>query len=100
MTKVINFIGGSGCGKSLMSALVFAELKMKHLSVEYIQEYSKQLVWANNMDLLNDQYHVSIKQYNRIKMMEDKVDYIINFIYITYINFIIIYSDRLLIIKC
>lgn len=30
-TKVVNFISGAGAGKSLMSALTFAELKMRHI---------------------------------------------------------------------
>jgi hypothetical protein len=36
MTKVINFISGPGAGKSLMSALTFAELKMNHYKTEYV----------------------------------------------------------------
>ncbi len=76
-TKVINFVGGSGCGKSLMSALIFAELKMKHISSEYVQEYAKTLVWRRLFCELNNQYQVSTEQYNMIKAVDGCVDYII-----------------------
>ena len=77
MTKVINFIGGSGCGKSLMAALTFAELKMKHLKTEYVQEYAKMLVWQQKFEELDNQYQVSTEQYRMIKAVDGSVDYII-----------------------
>ena len=46
MSIIVNFISGPGCGKSLMSVLCYAELKMKHLKVEYVPEYAKGLVWS------------------------------------------------------
>ena len=44
MTKIINFLSGPSAGKSLMAALVYAELKSMHYKVEYVQEYAKHLV--------------------------------------------------------
>lgn len=76
-TKVVNFVSGAGCGKSLMAALTFAELKMKHLKVEYVQEYAKTLVWQKRFDELNNQYYVSTKQYNMIKAVDKQVEYIV-----------------------
>jgi AAA domain len=76
-TIVINFISGAGCGKSLMAALTFAELKMKHLKAEYVQEYAKTLVWQKRFDELDNQYHVSTQQYNMIKAVDGAVDYIV-----------------------
>lgn len=76
-TKVINFVAGSGCGKSLMAALTFAELKMKHISAEYVQEYAKTLVWRKLFCELNNQYQVSTEQYRMIKAVDGKVDYIV-----------------------
>lgn len=76
-TKVINFVGGSGCGKSLMAALTFAELKMRHISTEYVQEYAKTLVWEKRFDELDNQYQVSTEQYRMIKAVENAVDYIV-----------------------
>ena len=76
-TKVINFIGGSGAGKSTMAAMTFAELKMRHHSVEYVQEYAKTLVWKELYHELDNQYQVSTEQYNMIKAVDGKVDYIV-----------------------
>lgn len=75
--KVVNFISGPGVGKSLVSSLVYAELKMKHISTEIIPEYAKWLVYTGNTEALNDQYHVSMEQYNRLKVLKGKVEYII-----------------------
>ena len=76
-TKVINFVGGSGVGKSLISALTFAELKMRHITAEYVQEYAKTLVWQSRFQELDNQYQVSTEQYNMIKAVEGAVDYIV-----------------------
>lgn len=77
MTKVINFISGPSCGKSLMSALTFAELKMNHYSSEYVQEYAKGLIYANKLDELDNQFQVSLQQYRMIKPLQGVIDYII-----------------------
>lgn len=76
-TKVINFVGGSGCGKSLMAALLFVELKMKHITTEYVQEYAKLLVWQKRYEQLNNQYEVSSEQYRMLKAVDGSVDYIV-----------------------
>ena len=77
MTIVINFVSACGAGKSLMSALTFAELKMMHLNAELVQEYAKQLVWENKIEELDNQFHVTKTQYNMIKALQDKVNYIV-----------------------
>ena len=76
-SKVINFISGAGVGKSIMSALTFAELKMQHLKAEYVQEYAKTLVWQKRFDELDNQYQVSMEQYKMIKAVDGAVDYIV-----------------------
>lgn len=73
----INFVGGACAGKSTMAALIYAELKMRHLSAEYVGEYAKGLIWAGKLDQLNNQYRVSEKQYNMIKVLDNVVDYIV-----------------------
>jgi len=78
-TYVINLIGGPGIGKTTISALVFAKLKMheKGFIVEYVQEFAKQLVWTKNFDILNNQYYVSQHQYKLLKQINNKVDFIV-----------------------
>jgi len=76
-TKVINFTGGPGSGKTAMCCLLFAELKMRGQCVEYIPEIAKTLVWTKDFDLLNNQHYVSMKQYQLLKAVVGKVDYIV-----------------------
>jgi len=81
-TYVINFIAQPGSGKSSVSASLFSQLKCheklkRKKSVEYIQEYAKQLVWTKNWDALNDQHYVSRKQYGLLKQMDGLVDIIV-----------------------
>ena len=75
-TKVINFVASPSSGKSLMAALIFSELKMKHYRAEYVQEYAKTLVWQGRLDELANQYNVSLEQYRMIKSVDGKVEYI------------------------
>lgn len=75
-TKVINFVASPGSGKSLMAALIFSELKMRHYKAEYVQEYAKTLVWQNRLEELANQYNVSLEQYKMIKSVDGQVDYI------------------------
>jgi hypothetical protein len=76
-TKVINFLGCSGSGKSLMAALVFSELKMRHFNAEYVPEFAKSLVWRGATDELNNQYEVSTQQYRMLKAVQGSVEYIV-----------------------
>jgi hypothetical protein len=44
---------------------------------ELVQEYAKQLVWAEKYEELNNQYHVSKTQYDWLKAVDGKVEYIV-----------------------
>ena len=77
MTKIINFVGGPGTGKTAMCCWLFAELKMRGKKVEYIPEVAKNLVWTKEFNLLNNQHYVSMKQYELFKAVIDKVDYVV-----------------------
>ena len=78
-TFVVNLIGGPGIGKTTLSALIFAKLKMhpNKYVVEYVQEYAKQLVWTKNFDILNNQHYVSQYQYKLLKQMNGQLDFIV-----------------------
>lgn len=77
MTTVINFIAGPGVGKSVMTSLVFARLKMMGYNTEIIPEYAKQLVWTEEFELLNNQYHVSYYQNKLISSLMNKTDIVV-----------------------
>jgi tRNA uridine 5-carbamoylmethylation protein Kti12 len=76
-TKVINFIAAPGVGKSTCAALLYGELKARHITCEVIPEYAKWLVYKGETEELNNQYQVSKQQYNLIKTVEGKVQYAI-----------------------
>jgi tRNA uridine 5-carbamoylmethylation protein Kti12 len=76
-TYIINLVGSPGSGKSLISALLYVELKKKRYTVEYVQELAKSLVWQKQFDILDDQRRVSMEQYKIFKSMQDKVQFII-----------------------
>lgn len=77
MTTVVNLIGPPGVGKSVCAGLIFAELKMRRHTAEYVQEYAKHLVWKNDLDTINNQYYVSSKQYELLNHVNGKVRYIV-----------------------
>lgn len=76
-TKVINIISAPSFGKSVCAGLLFSELKIKHFSVEYVQEYVKHLIWKGDLETIKNQYYVSSKQYELLKNVNGKVDFIV-----------------------
>jgi len=75
--KVINLFGGPGCGKSTAAAGLFHIMKSKHMSVELVNEFAKEIVWENNLDALKDQLYIFANQNRKLKRLEDKVEYAI-----------------------
>jgi adenylate kinase family enzyme len=76
-TFVINIIGAPGVGKTTISALLFAKLKLCGYVCEYVQEYAKKLVWMKDFDTLNNQYHVTKKQFELLQQINGHVDFIV-----------------------
>lgn len=77
MTKVINFFGGPGVGKSTTASGVFHELKKRDIRAEYVSEYAKDCVWEETTKLLENQIHVFSEQLRRQYRLMGKVDYIV-----------------------
>lgn len=76
MTKVINFYGGPGAGKSTMAAQLFGEMKRRQMNVEFAPEFAKELTWQKSLSL-DDQVFVLGNQHHRLYTLLDQVDYII-----------------------
>lgn len=76
-TWLVNIISGPGAGKSVISALIFAQLKLQRYNTEFVQEYAKTLVWTKDFNTLNNQYYVTTTQYNLLKQINEKVDFIV-----------------------
>ena len=75
--KVINLVGGPGCGKSTTAAGLFYELKRRDYSVELVTEYAKSRVWEDSLRTLNDQIYVFGKQQHMQWKLLGNVDYVI-----------------------
>ena len=76
-TKVINFIGAPGAGKSTLAAKLFAHMKSKDINCELVAEYAKGVVWRGAENILTNQLYMFAKQYDRQFHLMGKVDYII-----------------------
>ena len=83
MTKVINFYGGPGAGKSTIAAGVFAELKLQGVNCEYVQEYAKDKAWefgTNHLGVpkvFQAQEYIFGHQHFRLRRCSQDVDVIV-----------------------
>lgn len=81
--RVVNLYGGPGTGKSTTAAAVFAELKMRGVNCEYVQEYAKDKAWEFGNNCLNvpkviqAQEYIFGKQHFRMRRCAKDVDVII-----------------------
>jgi nicotinamide riboside kinase len=75
--KVINLLGGPGCGKSTNALGITNKLKRKGQSIELIDEYAKELFWRkdhscrfkNQIDIVANQYNKQLYlQENEVKL--------------------------------
>jgi thymidylate kinase len=76
-TKVINFYGGPGSGKSTKAAGLYYKMNMAGYSVELVNEFAKECVWEDNVPMLKDQLYMLAHQHRKILRLVDKVDYVI-----------------------
>ena len=76
-TKIINFFGGPGIGKSTQAAGLFYLMKRAGMSVELTEEFPKVLSWEGNISGLKDQLYITANQHRNISRLYGKVDYII-----------------------
>jgi hypothetical protein len=65
----VNIIGAPGVGKSTISALLFANMKIRGYVVEYVQEYVKKLVWTRDFESINNQYYLSKKTFETLNQI-------------------------------
>lgn len=76
-SKIINFFGGPGIGKSTQACGLFTEMKKQHISVEYTYEFPKEVAWEGNVSQLKDQFFITANQHRNICRLYGKVEYII-----------------------
>ena len=78
--KMTNLFGGPCSGKSATMAGLFYQMKLKHLSVEMVTEYAKDLVYSEQFNLLqgpNHQISIFAEQNRRQLILQNKVDWAI-----------------------
>lgn len=75
---VINIYGGPGSGKSTTAAGLFYKMKLRHMSVELVTEYAKDLVYGERIEkMLDQQEYIFAKQNHRLHRLRGKVEYVI-----------------------
>jgi hypothetical protein len=77
MTKIINFYGGPGVGKSTLAAFTFAHLKDAGVETELVAEYVKQWAWEEKRPVQLDQFTIFGHQSRREYPLFGKVDVIV-----------------------
>lgn len=80
-TIIVNLFAGAGAGKTTCAWEIASELKKRGIETEYVSEYAKELVWDNNMEMLDGSlehqqilYH---EQKRRIDRLIGKVDVVV-----------------------
>lgn len=71
--KTINLFGSAGAGKSTTAAGLFYEMKRHWIEAEYIQEYAKELIWADSAHMLSEQNYIFAEQEHRLNRLRKKV---------------------------
>lgn len=78
-TIVINAFAGAGAGKTTACLEICEKLKKLGYVTEYVQEYAKELVWDNNMEMLDGseehQFEILKEQMKRQDRLIGKVDF-------------------------
>lgn len=78
---VINAFAGPGAGKTTSCLEIAERLKKQGYVTEYVQEYAKELVWDNKLDLLDgsfpNQFSILREQLKRIDRLYGKCDFIV-----------------------
>lgn len=77
-TTYITLVGGAGTGKTTIASLLFAELKLLGKNVDLIPEVVRDKIFEEKISDLNDQYHISKKQYDKYWSRNGKVEFVVS----------------------
>jgi hypothetical protein len=77
-TKLIDFCGGPGAGKSTMAYQLFGWMKKNQYSVAFAPEFATELCWQDRKKELTDQIYLLGEQHHRIYNLLGQVDYIVS----------------------
>lgn len=76
MTRIINFFGAPGSGKTTATAEAFVRAKKKGFSAHLVQEYASELILQGDLETLKDQRKLFAEQLRRIKQADTKTDFV------------------------
>jgi len=74
---VVNFIGGPGVGKSIITAETFAKLKRKFIAAEISPEYIKKKIREKSLKAVQSQIYIFGKQQYQLFTMKEEVDAVV-----------------------
>lgn len=74
---LVNYFAGPSAGKTTAALELTAALKKEGYNVEYVSEFSKELVLENRIDELSNQEFVTDEQYHRLDRLRNSVDIIV-----------------------
>lgn len=78
MTTYVNIFAGPCSGKSTTAAGLFYQMKLRHLNVELITEYAKDLAYSQTLQIFqNYQECIFTEQNRRQSILRNKVDWAI-----------------------
>lgn len=77
-STLINVFGPPSSGKSTLTAELFTLMKKRGYNCELVTEYAKELVYRENLTEIKDQLKILAEQHYRVKVMVNKVNYIIS----------------------
>ena len=77
-TTYITLVGGAGIGKTTISSLLFAELKLLGKKADLIPEIVRDKIWMDKTSDLDNQYYISKKQYEKFLSRRGKVEYVVS----------------------
>ena len=74
---LVNYFAGPSAGKTTAALELTAALKKEGYNVEYVSEFSKELVLENRIDELSNQEFVTDEQYHRLDRLRNSVNIIV-----------------------
>lgn len=77
-TKVVNIIGGPGCGKSLFSAAIMLHLHRHGKTVEQVPDHARALVLCQAFEALRNQYQIAWTQFRMLEALHGRVQYLVS----------------------
>ncbi len=74
----IQLFGMPGVGKTGTAGGLLHEMKKQNISVEYVTEVAKDIVWSKDFFSLKDQMMITARQHHQLWKLDGQVDFTVN----------------------